>query len=160
LLGYGTVSLCRKRPPSECTPDGHLRHASFAGLQIMVMRSITGVQENASSGGNILHWDCDVLSVLSVGQQRCLNDMEALTFLFRMDASRVRRENGFFLRFEDEQRSHIYLVTAKHVLLADQPNYFPMLCRKVNTLKGGSDAVPVELNDPKAARGFVKHQRR
>jgi hypothetical protein len=80
---------------------------------------------------------------------------KVVTFLFTHDGKEVKGVGtGFNMRLEDGP-SPGYLVTAKHVLMADSKNYFPKLCLKLNNMKGGSELIPIELSGPQAARVFV-----
>jgi len=77
---------------------------------------------------------------------------EAVAFLFPHSGEKIGIGTGFFLT---HRKGTGYLVTAKHVLMADSKNYYPKVCIKINNTKGGADLLPIVLSGPNAARVFV-----
>jgi hypothetical protein len=97
-----------------------------------------------------------LISTRSFGQLPLPEDLNrTVAFLFPTDGIKVGAGTGFYVTTREGTQRSGYLVTARHVLMADSKQYYPRLCMKVNNNSGGSDVWPVDLSGPNAARIFV-----
>jgi len=81
---------------------------------------------------------------------------EIVTFIFVEDGSGNLQANGtgFFVGVQDKtnkERAFVYLVTAKHVVLDSQGQYYPRVFARLNTIAGGSQCLPIAFSGPGAA---------
>lgn len=83
------------------------------------------------------------------------NVKKSVVFLFAYDGETVRVGTGFFIIAKAEPAPTVYLVTAKHLLMANPKAYYPRICMKLNNSKGSAEFIPIDMTGPKAARVFL-----
>jgi hypothetical protein len=75
---------------------------------------------------------------------------QVVTFILLPGPKGELKPNGtaFFVGIKDEQitnRTHVYLVTARHVIQDGAKNFYPVIFVRLNKRGGGTDVVPIQL---------------
>jgi hypothetical protein len=89
---------------------------------------------------------------------------KAVAFIYTFEEKKklTKGATGFFIGEQNSQnpeQSHVYLVTAKHVIQTDDlKSFFPEISVRLNTLDGGSDLFKVPLSLTGANQNVFMHR--